>query len=389
MHKILTFNQISVKGLERFCREKYEVASEIGSPAAIMLRSHKLTPELIPESTKAIGRAGAGVNNIPLEYCTERGITVFNAPGANANAVKELIICSLLLCSRGISEGIQYVQSLDAMDDVQEMHKLLEKEKKQFKGSEIAGKTLGVVGLGAIGSMVAKTALRLGMNVIGYDPALSVEAAWRLPSEVQRIENLQSLLSKSDYVTLHLPVLEATRNLINSEMVGSFKPGACLLNFARTEIVDTDAVITALDKGLLRRYATDFPEPSLIKRQDVLLMPHIGASTDEAEENCAIMVADQLVDFIENGNVRNSVNFPNVYLERTEGYRIAIANQNIPKMLGNVLAEFSERNINVIDMLNKSRQDIAYNLLDIDVAPTDELLAAIKEIEGVISVRAL
>ena len=389
MHKILTFNQISVKGLERFCREKYEVASEIGSPTAIMLRSQKLTPELIPDTTKAIGRAGAGVNNIPLEYCTEQGITVFNAPGANANAVKELIVCSLLLCSRGIAEGIQYVQGLEAIDDVQEMHKLLEKEKKQFKGSEIAGKTLGVVGLGAIGSMVAKTALRLGMNVIGYDPALSVEAAWRLPSEVERIENLQSLLSKADYVTLHLPVLDATRNLINSEMVGSFKKGACLLNFARPEIVDTDAVVGALDKGLLRRYATDFPEPALIGRADVLLMPHIGASTDEAEENCAIMVANQLVDFIENGNVRNSVNFPNVYLERTEGYRIAITNRNIPKMLGNVLAEFSDREINVIDMLNKSRQDIAYNLLDIDVEPTDELLAAIKEIEGVVSVRAL
>lgn len=389
MHKILTFNQISVKGLERFCREKYEVASEIGSPEAIMLRSQKMTPELIPETTQAIGRAGAGVNNIPLDYCTEKGITVFNAPGANANAVKELIVCALLLCSRGISEGIKYVSTLDKMDDVQEMHKLLEKEKKQFKGSEIAGKTLGVVGLGAIGSMVAKTALRLGMNVVGYDPALSVEAAWRLPSEVQRIENLQSLLSKSDYITLHLPVLDATRNLINAEMVGSFKPGACLLNFARKEIVDTDAVIAALDGGKLRRYATDFPEPALIQRSDVLLMPHIGASTDEAEENCAIMVANQLVDFLENGNITNSVNFPNVYLERTEGYRIAIANRNIPKMLGNVLAEFSNREINVIDMLNKSRQDVAYNLLDIDVEPTEELLAAIKEIEGVISVRSL
>ncbi|PCJ47579.1 MAG: 3-phosphoglycerate dehydrogenase [Moraxellaceae bacterium] len=389
MHKILTFNQISVKGLERFCREKYEVASEIGSPVSIMLRSQKMTPELIPETTLAIGRAGAGVNNIPVDYCTEKGIAVFNAPGANANAVKELIVCALLLCSRGIAEGMQYVDSLEGMEDEQEMHKLLEKEKKQFKGSEIAGKTLGVVGLGAIGSLVAKTALRLGMNVVGYDPALSVDAAWRLPSEVQKIENIQSLLSRSDFVTLHLPVLDATRNLINSDMVASFKPGACLLNFARPEIVDTDAIVSALDKGLLRRYATDFPEPALIKRSDVSLMPHIGASTEEAEDNCAVMVADQLIDFIENGNIKNSVNFPNMVLERTEGYRIAITNNNVPKMLGNVLAEFSNRNINVIDMLNKSRQDIAYNLLDIDVEPTVELLAAIKEIDGVISVRAL
>jgi len=388
MHKILTFNQISVKGLERFGREKYEVASEIGSPEAVMLRSQKLTPKDIPETVRAIGRAGAGVNNIPLDFCTEQGITVFNAPGANANAVKEVIACALFLCSRGIFEGMDYIKSLSDMDDAHEMHVLLEKEKKRFKGSEVAGKTLGVVGLGAIGSKVATMALRLGMRVVGYDPALSVDAAWRLPSEVERIENLHSLLAKSDYVTLHMPVLDATRNLINHDMAKSFKKGACLLNFARSEIVDTDAVVGALDEGLLRRYATDFPEPKLIKRDDVLLMPHIGASTDEAEDNCAIMVANQLMDFLENGNIRNSVNFPKVVLERTEGYRIAISNRNIPKMLGNVLAVFSDRNINVIDMLNKSRGDLAYSLIDVGVEPAEEVLAAIGEIEGVINVRS-
>ena len=389
MYKIKTYNSIAVKGLERFTRDKYEVASEIGSPDAILLRSHKLAEEEIVSSVRAIGRAGAGVNNIPVASCTERGIPVFNAPGANANAVKELVACALLLSSRGIVEGIGYSKSLSDISDSAEMHKLLEKEKKRFKGSEIYGKTLGVIGLGAIGSLVANMALSLGMRVVGYDPALSVDAAWRLPSEVERMENLQTLVARADYVTLHLPVLEATRNLVNADLLKSFKPGSVLLNFARGEIVDVDAVVTALDTGNLRRYACDFPEPQLISREDVLLMPHIGASTDEAEENCAIMAADQLVDFLENGNIRNSVNFPATYLERTEGYRLAIANKNVPKKLSQVLDILADKNINVIDMLNKSRDEVAYNLIDIASEPDQSLLDEVCAIDGIISVRAL
>ena len=389
MHKIRTYNAIAVKGLERFTRDKYEVASEIGSPDALLLRSYKLSEDEIGDSIKAIGRAGAGVNNIPVPACTQRGIPVFNAPGANANAVKELVACAMLLCSRGIVEGIAYSKSLTGISDSVEMHKLLEAEKKKFRGSEIAGKTLGVVGLGAIGSLVAKMALRLGMRVIGYDPALSVDAAWRLPSEVERMENLQALVSRADFVSLHLPVLDSTRGLINANMLSAFKEGACLLNFARGEIVDVDAIVTALEQGKLRRYACDFPEPQLIQRDDVILMPHIGASTDEAEENCAIMAADQIIDFLENGNIRNSVNFPACYLERTEGYRLAIANRNVPKKLSQVLDILADKNINVIDMLNKSRDEVAYNLIDIANEPDDALLNEIRGIEGIINVRVV
>lgn len=386
MHKIQVLNQISAKGLERFQRESYEVASEIGHPDAILLRSHKLTPEEITASIKAIARAGAGVNNVPIEHCTENGIPVFNTPGANANSVKELVLAALLLGSRGITAGIEFVGSLNEMQDKAEMSKLLEKEKKRFRGQELNGKSLGIVGLGAIGSMVADAALSLGMNVFGFDPALSVESAWRLSSEVTRMDNLQSLLSKSDYITLHIPVFDSTRNLINQESLKSVKPGAKLLNFARQEIVDEMAVIDALDNNALSAYICDFPTPSLIGRNDVILMPHIGASTNEAEENCAIMAANQLKDFLENGNTKNSVNFPNLYLERTKGFRIGVANRNVPKMLGQVLSILADGNINVIDMLNKSRESIAYNLIDVESEPSAEILQAIKEIEGVINV---
>ena len=389
MYKILTLNQISIKGLERFSRENYELASEIGHPDAIMVRSQKIKEDDLGDSIQAIARAGAGVNNVPVLACTAKGIPVFNAPGANANAVKELVATALILSSRGIVQGIQYVNTLGHIDDSKEMHQLLEKEKKQFKGSEVAGKTLGVIGLGAIGSKVATMALQLGMDVVGYDPALSVDAAWRLPSEVKKMENLQSLLGRSDYITLHLPAIEATRNLINHEVISSFKKGAHLLNFARSEIVDTNAVLEGLDSGQLGGYAADFPEPVLIGRNDVLLMPHIGASTAEAEENCAIMVANQLIDFLENGNITNSVNFPQISLERTEGYRIALANSNKPKMLNQVLSILAEDNINVIDMLNKSRNDVAYTLLDVDVRPDRGLIAKLENIDGVINVRSI
>ncbi|MBV1882339.1 MAG: phosphoglycerate dehydrogenase [Pseudomonadales bacterium] len=389
MYKILTLNQISIKGLERFSRENYELASEIGHPDAIMVRSQKIKEDDLGDSIQAIARAGAGVNNVPVLACTAKGIPVFNAPGANANAVKELVATALILSSRGIVQGIQYVNTLGHIDDSKEMHQLLEKEKKQFKGSEVAGKTLGVIGLGAIGSKVATMALQLGMDVVGYDPALSVDAAWRLPSEVKKMENLQSLLGRSDYITLHLPAIDATRNLINHEVISSFKKGAHLLNFARSEIVDTNAILEGLDSGQLGGYAADFPEPVLIGRNDVLLMPHIGASTAEAEENCAIMVANQLIDFLENGNITNSVNFPQISLERTEGYRIALANSNKPKMLNQILSILAEDNINVIDMLNKSRNDVAYTLLDVDVKPERGLIAKLENIDGVINVRSI
>lgn len=389
MYKILTLNQISIKGLEKLPRESYEIASEFSNPDAILLRSHKLQPENITSSILAVARAGAGVNNIPVAICTEKGIPVFNTPGANANAVKELIISALCLGSRGIVQGMAYVKTLGDMTDPVEMSKLLEKEKKRFKGNELAGKTLGIIGLGAIGSMVADTALSLGMNVAGYDPALSIDAAWRLSSEVQKVDNLTSLVSRSDYVTLHLPVLDNTRGLINKELLSHFKKSACLLNFAREEIVDSDAIADSLAAGELRCYIADFPTPRLIAQDNAFLMPHIGASTDEAEENCAIMAADQLRDFLENGNIKNSVNFPALYMERNGGVRIAISNQNVPKMLGNILSLLADENINVLDMINKSRDEVAYNLIDVAIVPSEDALQKIKNVKGVINVRVL
>lgn len=389
--KVLTLNQISVKGLDKLPREHYEIASEFSSPDAILLRSHKLQASDIGESVLGIARAGAGFNNIPVDYCTEKGIPVFNTPGANANAVKELIVSALTLGSRGIIEGMEYVSTLADMTDKDEMNKLLEKEKKRFKGNELTGKTLGVIGLGAIGSMVADTALGLGMNVAGYDPALSVDAAWRLSSEVQKVDNLTSLVSRSDYITLHLPVLDSTRNLVNSDLLAQFKPGSCLLNFAREEIVDSTAVVEALNNGNLRKYIADFPSPTLIGVPGAVLTPHIGASTDEAEENCAIMAASQIKDFLENGNIKNSVNFPPLYLERATGnaIRLSISNRNVPKILGNILSILADENINVIDMLNKSRADIAYNLIDLESAPGEQVLAKMRDIEGVVTVRVI
>lgn len=387
--KVLTLNQISVKGLERLPREHYEIASEFNNPDAILLRSHKLQAADIGESVRAIARAGAGVNNIPVPACSERGIPVFNTPGANANAVKELILAALTLGSRGVLEGIAYVQGLGHMTDAAELSKLLEKEKQRFKGNELLGKSLGVVGLGAIGALVADTALKLGMEVLGYDPALSVDAAWRLSRDVRKIDNLSTLFAKADFVTLHLPVLDTTRGLVNRDLLAQCKPGAQLLNFSREEIVDVPAVIAALDSGHLQRYITDFPAPELIGRKDVILMPHIGASTDEAEENCAIMAADQLRDFLEHGNIRNSVNFPNASLDRNGGVRLAISNRNVPKMLGQLLSILADANINVIDMLNKSREDVAYNLIDVETEPDAEVLQRMRAVAGVVNVRLI
>ena len=391
MFKVLTLNQISIKGLERLPRDHYEIASEFSSPDAILLRSHKLQESDIGASVKAIARAGAGVNNIPVAACSERGIPVFNSPGANSNAVKELIVAALTLGSRGILEGMQYVQQLGHMTDAAELSKLLEKEKQRFKGNELLGKTLGVVGLGAIGSLVADTALKLGMDVIGHDPALSVDAAWRLPREVKKIDNLATLFTRADYITLHLPVLDSTRGLVGRELLSHCRPHTRLLNFAREEIVDTAAIIEALDQGKLFRYIADFPAPGLIGRADVVLMPHIGASTDEAEENCAVMAADQLRDFLENGNISNAVNFPTLILDRSAkgNARLAITNRNVPKMLGQLLSILADANINVVDMLNKSRDDVAYNLIDVATEPSVELLEKMRAVAGVVNVRLI
>ncbi|MEM1114404.1 MAG: phosphoglycerate dehydrogenase [Pseudomonadota bacterium] len=387
--QILTLNQISVKGLDRLPRDCYEIASEFSHPDAILMRSHKLKPDDIPPSVEAIARAGAGTNNIPVEECTARGIPVFNTPGANANAVKELVATGLLLGSRGVIEGVGYVDTLADVKDEAELNRTLEAQKKQFKGNELVGKTLGVVGLGAIGSLVAEMALTLGMEVVGYDPALSVEAAWRLSSHVKRAEALSALFARCDYISLHLPVLDSTRGLINSELLSLVQPGTCLLNFARQEIVDGDALLAALETDRLRKYIADFPAPELIGRDDVILMPHIGASTEEAEENCAVMAADQLRDFLENGNVRNSVNFPTLQLERVTGFRLAVANANVPKILTSVLSILADQNVNVIDMLNKSRGEIAYNLIDIDTRPSEDTLASMQHLDGVIHVRLI
>jgi D-3-phosphoglycerate dehydrogenase len=387
--KIKTFNSISVHGLNEFGRDKYEVSSDSASPDAILLRSHKLQADEIAAGVRAIARAGAGTNNIPVDACSERGIVVFNTPGAHANAVKELVLAAMLLGSRGIVPGMSYVNGQTELKDPEAMSKLMEAEKKNFKGNEIKGKTLGVVGLGAIGSMVASTALSLGMKVVGYDPALSVDAAWRLPSEVVKIDNLQSLLAKSDFVTLHLPVLDSTRHLINKDSIASFKRGGVLLNFAREEIVDTDAVLWAIENGVIRHYIADFPHPDLIGVEGVYLMPHIGASTDEAEDNCAVMAVDQLKNFLEHGNVINSVNFPMTVLERSGDIRLAIANKNIPKMLGQILSILAEQDINVADMINKSRADIAYNLIDIEGDISPSVIEHIQSIDGVIGVRVI
>ena len=389
MYQILTRNQISSKGLDKFSRQNYQLASDFARPDAILLRSHKLAPEEIGDSVLAVARAGAGTNNVPVSICTQRGIPVFNSPGANANSVKELVAAALLLGSRRIFEGISYVNTLVDIDDEDVLNSTLEEHKKNFKGSELHGKTLGVVGLGAIGSLVADMALTFGMKVCGYDPALSVEAAWRVPRRVERIDSLSAMVSRCDYITLHLPMLKSTRGVVNAQLLDSMKAEACLLNFARPEVVDVAAVLASLDKGRLRRYITDFPQPGLVGRRDVILMPHIGASTREAEDNCAVMVVQQLQDFLERGNIRNSVNFPTLILEPSEGIRLAISNSNVPKILGSLLSLLAEENINVIDMLNKSRDSIAYNLIDLEHAPSPALLDRMQAVDGVIAVRRL
>lgn len=389
MFRVKTYNAISQKGLGRFDATRYEVGAAVENADAYILRSHKLHGEEVPASLLAVARAGAGVNNVPVEDYSKKGIVVFNTPGANANAVKELVVAGMLLSCRDISGGIDFVRNLtDEGDDVA-LGKLLEAEKKRFAGGEIKGKTLGVIGLGAIGAMVANVAIELGMNVVGFDPALSVEAAWRLSRRVERMESIEALLARSDFISLHVPAIPQTKHLINAERLAQVKEGAVLLNFAREQIVELDAVVDSLDNGKLARYVTDFPAGKLLRRSDVIPMPHIGASTEEAEENCAMMAADQLMDYLENGNILNSVNFPATSMARVGGSRITFANDNVPKVLGNVLSVLADANINVIDMINRSRDNLAYNIIDVEGEVAESVRSQIAAVEGVISVRVI
>lgn len=390
MFKIKTYNAISSKGLSRFTPAQFEVGSAVAAPDAVLLRSHKLQGEPVPASLLAVARAGAGVNNIPVDEYGKQGIVVFNTPGANANAVKELVLAGMLLATRGILPGIAYSQSLSDMTDSAAMHALLEKEKAKFAGGELRGKTLGIVGLGAIGSMVADMALALGMKVLGFDPALSIDAAWRLSNAVQRMENLPALLGRSDYVSLHVPALDATRHMINAQALAGIKKGAVLLNFARESIVDPAAVVDALHADKLGRYVCDFPEPGFAQEPKIIALPHIGASTEESEENCAVMAADQIIDFLENGHISNSVNYPAIRMDRTPGAtRITIANDNVAGVLGHVLSALADAKVNVLDMSNRSRDALAYNIIDVASAPDAGVIEAIGKVDGVIRVRVV
>ena len=388
MYRVRIYNQIAKKGLDTFDSKDVVVAKALDHPQAILLRSHKLQTEEIEPSVLAIAIAGAGINNIPLSYCTEQGIVVFNTPGANANSVKELVLAALLLSSRDVIGGVNFVSNLNE-NDAEQFDYVVESNKKQFKGKELSKRTLGIIGLGSIGSAVAKAALDPGMKVVGYDPALSIEAAWSLPSQVKRMDQLDSLYEVSDYVTLHVPVLPQTRNLINTESFKHFQRGTALLNFSRGEIVNDASVLEALSSELLSYYFTDFPDRIFMGNSRVYATPHLGASTMEAEENCAIMAAEQLDEFIRFGNIKNSVNFPDVRLDSNAQYRIAVANRNVPGLLGELMSVLADKNINVIDMINKSRRDVAYNLIDIDAEPTIGMIETINSIKDILSLRGL
>jgi len=387
MYKILTLNNISVAGIERLPRESYEVASEITHPDAIMLRSFKMHDMEIPKSLMAVGRAGAGVNNIPVDKLSLKGIPVFNAPGANANAVKELVVAGMLLACRNICQAWDYTTNLEGDDAA--VSKSVEAGKKQYGGFELPGKTLGIVGLGAIGRSVADIAIQLGMNVIGYDPAITVDGAWQLSSKVEKAENVDALLAKVDFVTFHVPLIESTKNMINKERLAIMKQGAVILNFARAGIIDDAAVLDAIKNDKIYAYVCDFPTNELKGQDRVITLPHLGASTVEAEDNCAIMVADQIKNYLENGNIFNSVNFPNVDMPRTTGHRVTIVNNNVPNMLGQISTATADAGLNIIDMFNKSRDDLAYTVLDVDQVVNDNLIQKLSEIDGVLTVRAL
>ncbi|HRP86628.1 MAG TPA: phosphoglycerate dehydrogenase [Gammaproteobacteria bacterium] len=386
--KILTLNNIALAGLERLPRSLYEVASEIGHPDAVMVRSADMHKTEVPASVKAIGRAGAGVNNIPVEEMSRRGVPVFNAPGANANAVKELVLGGMLLAARNLCESWDYVRTLDGSED--ELHRAVESGKKRFVGFELPGRTLGVIGLGAIGVEVANAALSLGMQVIGFDPKMTVQRAWQLNSGVRQAMSLDDLFSRAQVVSVHVPLAEGTRALVNADRLALMKPGGVLLNFSRGAIVDDAAVLASLDEGRLARYVTDFPSMMNKGHSKVIALPHLGASTREAEENCAIMVAENLRDFLENGNIRHSVNFPEAILPRIErNTRIAIANANVPNMVGQISTSLAEAGLNISDLLNKSRGDVAYTLVDVDGKVPGEVVEKLAAIEGVLSLRVI
>ena len=386
-YQIQVYNQISTHGLHRFPAARYTVGKAIEQPDAIVLRSHDLNTATIPASVKAIGRAGSGTNNIPVAAMSKRGVPVFNAPGANANAVKELVLAALLMAARNVAPALAYVDALAR--DAADLEKRVEDGKKQFAGHELPGKTLGIVGLGAIGSLVADTAIKLGMKVTGFDPDITVDAAWRLPSSVRRAHGIDELLKQADFVTLHVPLVDATRHLIDGKRLAHLKPGAALLNFARDAIVDDTAVVAALRARKLRTYLCDFPSAVLIGEPGVVALPHLGASTEEAEENCAIMVVDQVREFLDNGVIANAVNFPNVEMPREAPFRIGIANANVPNMVGQISTAMAKAGLNIHNMLNKSRGEMAYTLVDVDSAIEPQVIAAISGIQGVLSVRAI
>lgn len=385
--RILTLNQISPLGLKLFAPNRYIVGSDITDPDAILVRSHNMLQMDIPSSVKAIGRAGAGTNNVPVKDMNLRGVPVFNAPGANANAVKELVLAGLLMASRNLVPAIHFAEKLQGDDAA--LNKLAEDGKKQFAGIELPGRTLGIIGLGAIGRLVADAAIRLGMKVMGYDPNITVDAAWSLSSEIKRAESLEDLLRNSEFVTLHVPLLDTTRHLINHDRVQYMKNGAILLNFSRDGIVDENAVLEGIESRKIKYYVCDFPSERLQHHPAVITLPHLGASTLEAEENCAVMVANQVIDHLENGNIVNSVNFPNITMERESPYRLAVANANVPNMLGQISTGMARAGLNIHNMGNKSRGEMAYTLVDVDSPVPQKALDEIAAIKGVLMVRYL
>ena len=387
MFKVLTLNNISTVGLNQLPRNLYEVASEIKNPDAIMVRSHPMHEMGIPSNLKVVGRAGAGVNNIPVEAMTQAGIPVFNAPGANANAVKELVIASLFLASRNLCQAYNYTASLKGESG--SLKKKVEAGKKQFVGFELPGKTLGVIGLGAIGVLVANAASSLGMKVIGFDPGITVSSAWNLSSNVEKGVNVDDVLFRSDFVTVHVPLLDSTRHLIDQERLELMKDGVILLNFARDGILDDSAVCQAINAGKVSTYVTDFPSSELIGHPGVITLPHLGASTHQAEENCAVMVANQIRDFLENGNITNAVNFPTVNLPRASDYRVAVVNENRPDMVSQISHVLGKTGINIKHMINESRGGIAYTLMDTDSNVCEEAVGLISKVDGVLRVYCL
>lgn len=387
MFKLQTLNKISAAGLDVFEKEKYEISNEVENPDAILVRSANMLDMELKSNLKAIARAGAGVNNIPIDRCTEKGIVVFNTPGANANAVKELVIASLLLSSRKISKGIQWVQTLKGNGS--EVEKMVEKGKSQFEGPEIKGKRLGVIGLGAIGVMVANDALALGMDVIGYDPYISITAAWDLSSSVHRATSLEQLISSSDYITIHVPYMDSTKNMINKDMFNIMKKGVRLLNFARGGLVSNKDLLEALENGTVECYVTDFPSDELLGLDKVIAIPHLGASTPESEENCARMAAIQMKDFLEKGHIKNSVNFPDSELARTGDTRVVVAHDNVPNMFGQITSTIASYKINIGDMLSRHRDKIGYTIFDVEGPMPEEVVMKLKSISGVRMVRII